>query len=1281
MKFISRITFSVVTLILVVTTANAQTKGNERMLKWQAPTKMTISDDFVSQYLIFEGSSSSPEYGKVPLYGEAVNLPSGANDFNITITGIKTQPLSGDEQAALAPMPTLPSAITPNKKIIYQNGKPIGSFSFPAVIKTTTGSYEKVISFSYNYTTFNTPQPKNNNSFIASSVLSSGRWYKIAVTGNGVYKIDQALLNQLGMNVSSINPNNIRIYGNGGGMLPALNSAPRIDDLSEIAIEVTGAGDNSFDAGDYILFYGEGQTVWEYNTNTGRYTHTVNQYSDTTYYFITADLGAGKRISNQSPSSETPTYTATTFTDYALHEKDEINLIRSGSTWFGEKFDILTEYSFSFNFPNITTSTPVKASIGIAGFYQANASANYNLKYSGSNIGTFSIPGVGINPLYVAGAYTTYNVDFNATSATIPLTITKLTSSAQGWLDYIELTAKRNLNFTGQQMQFRSVDGVGTGQITKFIVGNASGIRIWDITDHQNVANQQFNLNGLQAEFSLATPVVREFIAFNGAAYGTPIPVGAVDNQNLHATAQVDMVIVSAPQFLNQANQLADLHRNNDNMTVVVTTPQAIYNEFSSGSRDILAIRSFVRMLYKRAQTADEQPQYLLLFGDGSYDNKFRLSENSNFIPTYETEESLNIIGSQTADDYYGLLDDNEGQYIAVEAIDIGLGRIPCSTVGQAQTVVDKITDYVNVAGQRDWRNIITFFADDQDSGAHLDQANSISGLITDATNSATYYPSFNVDKVFFDSYVQESTSGGQRYPEVKDILNKRVNKGDLIINYTGHGGEAGWAAEKILELSDIDTWTNKYNLPAFVTATCEFSKFDDPARTSAGEYVLINDNGGICLFTTTRVVYSQPNFTLNTKFYQKLLTDLKAGSRPRMGDLYKFTKVAMAQQGDGNSRNFTLLGDPAVRLNYPIHDVVTTEINGNPVTQTSIDTIKALQLVTVKGYIKSRTAPGILTGYNGTIYPTVYDKPSSIQTLMQDTDSPLRTYKVQRNIIYKGKASVVNGEFTFTFPVPKDISYQYGYGKISYYAENGVRDEDAHGYKELVIGGSDTSNFCDNIGPDISLYMNSTTFANGGTTDPNPTLLVFLADTNGINTVGTGIGHDLVAILDNNTSSPFILNDSYEADLNMYSRGRVTYPFSNLSEGPHSLRVKAWDVCNNSNETTLDFVVARSADLALNHVLNYPNPFTTNTCFMFEHNRPNQVLDVQLQVFTVSGKLVKTINTSVTGAGFRADCISWDGLDDYGDKIGRGVYIYRLKVTDEQGKKADKYEKLVILN
>ena len=523
---------------------------------------------------------------------------------------------------------------------------------------------------------------------------------------------------------------------------------------------------------------------------------------------------------------------------------------------------------------------------------------------------------------------------------------------------------------------------------------------------------------------------------------------------------------------------------------------------------------------------------------------------------------------------------------------------------------------------------------------------------------------------------MQVSTPGGQRYPDANRDLNLAVQKGALIINYTGHGGELGLTHERVLGVSDINAWTNIDNLPAFVTATCEFSRYDDPERISAGEYVLLNPNGGgIALFTTSRLVYAAPNFTLNQNFYRKLQEEQPWGL-PTMGDVIRMTKVLSGFAA--NNRNFVLLGDPAQRLSYPEHKIETTFING-PI-DNQADTVRALQLVTVKGRV--RKADGnLFTDFNGVVYPTVFDKPDSIICLRNDPQNSFGfKFSAQRNLIYKGKATVKDGEFEFSFVVPRDIAYKFDHGRISYYAEG--NNTNAHGRSnEIVVGGSLLGTTVDNDGPGLRLFMNDDKFVFGGTTDESPLLLAFLTDSNGINTVGSGIGHDITAILDGNTGSTISLNDYYQADLDSYRSGRVAYPFKDLSEGRHTLRLKAWDVHNNSSEGYLEFVVAGSAQLALQHVLNYPNPFSTRTSFFFEHNRPCGNLNVMVQVFTISGKLVKTINEDMVCNGYRSNPIDWDGRDDYGQTIGRGVYVYSLRVRTDDGLSANHIDKLVILN
>ncbi len=879
-------------------------------------------------------------------------------------------------------------------------------------------------------------------------------------------------------------------------------------------------------------------------------------------------------------------------------------------------------------------------------------------------------------------------ITFNSSNSLININITyNLPLSASiGYLDYIDVNVKRNLRFSGTQLLYRSIESIGAGTTSKFILSNANNqIKVWDVTDPLNPQKVSTTLSGTDINYTVNTDVLKEFIAYNGSSFYTPEYIGKIANQDLHGLAQQDMVIVTYPDFVNEANRLANLHRNNDTLRVAVVTPGQIFNEFSSGSQDPVAVRMFMKMFYDRATNQADLPKYLLLFGRASYDFKNRLPNNTNYVMTYESPESYSPTESYVTDDFFGFLGANESGKPYSGDLDIGIGRFPVTSLEQAKGIVDKIERYTAkkdlavtngnssnvISNLADWRNAVCFVADDEESNSFIGNSESLANKVKNN------YPTYNIDKIYLDAYPQVSTSGGQRYPEVNDAINQRVEKGALIINYVGHGGELGWAHERVLEISDIESWKNIYNMPLFVTATCEFSRFDDPIRNAAGELVLLNNNGGgIGLFTTSRLSYSGPNQQLNESFFNKVFVK-KNGAYARLGDIIKESKNENAN-GD-LIKNFVLLGDPAMKLAYPEFKVNTTEINGHSISIAS-DTIKSLSNITIKGIITDDNSNKI-TNFNGIIYPVVYDKPMTITTLVNDPAPNYypQNFDLQKNILYKGKASVINGEFTYSFVVPKDIAYQYGFGKISYYAQNGTTD--ANGlYNNIVIGGTDTSINVDEIGPSIKLFMNDTNFIFRGTTNENPNLLAFLNDLNGINTVGNGIGHNITAVLDGDNENPIILNDYYSSDLDNYKKGKVNYPFFKLNSGLHSIKLKVWDVFNNSAEAYTEFIVSESAQLALNNLLNYPNPFYDHTYFVFEHNQPETDLSVQIQIFDINGKLIKTIQKNINNQGFKSEPIEWNGTTDSGEKIGKGMYIYRLTLKKGDGSTIDKTNKLVFL-
>ena len=1252
----------------------------KRSINWEGIRSIPFDDKNSFNYLYFTDAIIHEEKSFLPQYYERFQIASEDMRIDVSLRNLVFEELINSKNLLIRDIESLKTEIIPTVDITVARKIPFASVSFiPLRRNNLSGEIEKLVSFELVINSYPSSykSSETTNDYATESVLSSGRWFKIAVSNTGIHKVTSSKLAEMGMNVNSINPQNIRLYGNGGGMLPESNSDFRYDDLQENAIELIDEGNGNF----YFLFYGEAPNTWAYNESDGLFHHIMHHYSDRTYYFITTDLGVGKRI--QAVQSEPFADTVINhFNDRIYHDKDERNLIKSGKVWYGEKFDITTEYNFSFNFPNIDLNSPLYLETYVAARSFTNS--------------TFTIISEG-NQMTALVEYVIDYKDADYAKRTISKTnffpaddnvevyirYNKPTAGSLGWLNYIRINATRQLKFTGSQMSFRNVHSIGSGKISEFNISDVnSTITVWDVTKTINVKKVQTELNGTVLKFRSATDSLKEFIAFNGSSFYNVEFVEEIENQNLHGLGSLDYVIVSPKVFLNEAYLLADHHKNKNGLSVAVVRTDQIYNEFSSGAPDASAIRDFVRMIYSREQSGKEL-KYLLLFGDGSYDNKNRISNNTNFIPTYQSVNSLHPVNSYVTDDFFGLLDSKEGKD-AKGSLDIGIGRFPVSSTDQARSAVNKVIDYSSrrdlaagnafntsgtnvISNLNDWRNVVCFICDDDDGGE---------GFILDSEYLAkfvdTAYNDYNIDKIYSDAYNQISTPGGQRYPDANAAINKRIEKGALVVNYIGHGGEVGWALERILEVSDINNWNNKYNLPVFITATCEFCRFDDPERTSAGELVFLNPGGGgVALFSTTRATYV--SLYLNRRFFVNTFEPYNNGF-PTLGDIFRLSKHGDNSQ---NTKKYMLIGDPAQRIAYPEFDIVTTTINGHPQYLFS-DTLKALSKITVNGQIEDKNG-NILNDFNGIITPTVYDKTVEYSSLGNDPLSKVTQFSLQKNILYKGKASVKNGVFSFSFIVPRDIAYKYGPGRISYYAHNGITD--ANGYDEtFIVGGFEDNYLSDNIGPTIDLYMNDESFAFGGLTDENPVLLAFLNDSSGINTVGNGIGHDIVAVLNGNTDKSEVLNDYYEADLDTYQSGTIRYPYSGLSEGNHKLNLKVWDVNNNSSEAYIEFVVASSAELALDHVLNYPNPFTTSTGFYFEHNKPDQMLEILIQIFTVSGKLVKSISLNILSSGYKAGPIYWDGRDDFGDNIGRGVYVYRLSVRTEYGASADKFEKLVIL-
>ncbi len=1087
-------------------------------------------------------------------------------------------------------------------------------------------------------------QNKNGVQYVYNSVLNNGQWVKLRLSSDGIYRISYDELVSMGFS----SPQNVKVFGYGGRLSDRVNNDKYIDDLPELPLFVAKGSDGVFNSGDYILFYATGPNEWYYNETVNMMLFRWNLYDSYSYFFITCDQGNPREIDVEQELTGSITDTATNYVAYAAHDKQESSLTHSGALWVGEDFDYRTPTrNISFSFSDVDYAHSAKIKIGVVA--RATQSTSFDVKLNNSFLTSISV-----SP-YGTYSYGNYSSDFvekqiNNGSLNFSITYNYPDYDSKGWLDYIDVNVYRKLIYRGGGLLFNNIPYVSDTSFVLFKILKQTSINpvLWDITNPLDVKRVNYTMDGNYIVFKDSATSIKKYYLFDGTVYKTPDFVGNVKNQNLHNIGNYDMIIITHPKFMKYANEVKTLHEQKDGLSVGVFDVNEIYNEFASGRKEAGAIRNFLKMYYDRASNNEcIMPKYVLLFGDGSYDNKNNFTGNTNFIPTYQWGNSLDLTSTLVTDDFFVLLD--EGESVDNGLIDMGIGRFPVDNDAEAEIAVKKLKHYYDSATFGAWRTHIAFIADDEDNGLHLSQANNIANYVMNN------YPMFNVKKIFLDAYQQENTPSGETYPEATAEVNNEIRNGVLIMNYTGHGNERGLAAEYVVSVDQMNKWNNYDKMPLFITASCEFAPFDNYQIKSLGEALFLNDKGGaIALLATTRLSSAGQNAALNMAFYQNAFDN---NFTQRLGDIYMGTKWLAGL--DYNKRKFALLGDPAMRLAYPQYKVVTDSVP---------DTLSSTRYVTVKGHIEDENGT-ILTNLNGVIYPIVFDKQDTIQTLGNDDTSPIIKFAVRDKILYKGKASVKNGYFSFDFVVPVDISYKDGFGKISYYAEFPNDNIDAMGYKDsMIVYGYSNNGVVDNDGPIINLYMNDTTFNDGDMTNENPVLLAMLEDESGINTAGNGIGHDLLAVLDGDYANAIILNEFYSANLDDFTKGKVEYNLYDLDDGTHSLYFRAWDVLNNYSESTINFEVVNSSNYEINYFANYPNPFSDKTYFVFKHNHPNENINVYFSVYDLSGRMVYSRNMLIKSKGFTAGPIEWDGTTSGGKKLSAGMYYVQVKAMFNNG-------------
>ena len=1241
-------------------------------------------------------------YSKTVNYSLTIKLNTAVNDDALQITNPVFENITESELGDISTK-NIPTAFNYIFKSNIARDLYFGRITISPIIKEGN-LFKRLISFNYSVTqnSLRTQQTPNAINAVENSVLSSGNWYRFYVQKSGVFKVTKSFLSSLGLD-TNVDPRKIKIFGNGGRMLPLLNSDDYPMDLTENAIQFIGENDGVFDSQDYILFYAEGMDKW--NTD---YRTTLNIYGDRSYYYVTAQGGTGKRITEMVQPTESPTTTITNFDDSQYHEVDEVNLERLGRIWFGENFSVDNVQEFEFKFPNLVSTLPITVQTHVAA--ATSAANNFKIEVNSQLVGTIALlPG---NNADVAILERTVSNSVNITSDDISIKITYDNGgvpNSKGYLDYINIKAKRNLKGYGKQFPFQFDQAGSLMQVGEYIVANASSIsQIWDITDIYNITKAD---NAGQSSFSFKATLgeVKKYVAVDISDYYAPSKESKskVDNQNLKGTIfnnaqgqfqDIDYLIITPKNLNAQAEKLASFHRNYSNLKVKVVNLETIYTEFASGKQDIGAIRNFVKYVYFNASSADKRVRYLNLFGDASYDFKNRIPNNTNIVPIYQAINSYTEgEASFASDDFYAMMDSDEGRidtfgssFFDVGGTDIAVGRMIVSSAQQADEMVNKVIEYHDLKSYGSWRNNYVAISDDPSPPADTQHS---------ADKYLQYYqnrladriwaekPFINVKKIHMDAYQQQTSSGGKRYPKAREEIFAAFEKGALVFNYLGHGGEDGLSEERIWEKSDGQNLGNRYKYPLFITITCDFSRFDNPYRPTAGEYTYWNPRGGaISMITTIRSIGQGNAQTFNDRLGEYLFS-YGSNSYPSIAEALRLAKNSYPN----SSTNVVFyIGDPAIMLAIPKPKIVLTKVNNMPISGPIAD-LKSLDFVTLTGEVRDEN-DNPLPNYSGELAVNIFDKNINQETLRNDGDDaiindfPLQTaprfpFIALGQTIFRGNASVTNGNFEFGFVVPRDIRIPVGNGRISFYSKRNQLLLDKTGHNtDIKIGGINTNAVADNTGPSVKLYMNDETFVNGGITNESPFFLAVLEDEHGINTA-SGIGHDIIGILDGDETKPFIMNDYYQTELDNYTMGRVYFPFRNLSPGLHTITFKAYDVYNNSITAEIQFVVVGDESITLSHVLNYPNPFVSYTQFWFSHNRPFEPLEVQVQVMTITGKIVWTKNQTVTTDGFLSREISWDGKDDFGDRIGKGVYVYKLTVKSTlSNKTAEKIEKLVIL-
>ena len=1119
---------------------------------------------------------------------------------------------------------------------------------------------------------------EDGDDYATNSVLSSGTWVKIRIDKPGVYQITNSSLRSMGFS----NPDRVKLYGMNMEILPESGLSGLGDDVTELPLYRTS---------DKVLFYGRGTTQWSVRTAGSNYvsfTHTNNPYTSYKYYLLTEGDNP-MEFPTYSYKVATDAASFDVFPEHALIETDGYSFMNSGRTFF-ESYDYLSNNTRSYNLelPGLASDRSVTLDVQ---FCAAGTSAStLSVSMNNTDIGTIDLPKLGN---YDHGIMRSKNFTLSSdvsTQNTIKL-VHDRTSGVSGHLDYIRAGYFRRLQLDGGFLLFRPCqDGDQLFNLT----GANDNTVVWRVTRHGEIEGVKSTLSGstLQIPFTsenngLVTWKTEELVALNpSASFPSPTVVGKIANQDLHSLGNLDLVIVvpASGKLVAQAQRLADAHTTYDSLRSVVLTIDKVYNEFSGGTPDATALRRFMKMLYDNSTSESNRPKNLLLFGDGVWDNRMvtgglQSKSPDDYLLCYESDNSLSKTDSYVMEEYYVLVDDDNTSLL-YSPPRIGVGRIPALTSREAKGVVDKLIGYMSNKEVGSWKNLLCFICDDGNNNLHMRDGEDV------IKNIETVTSSYRIRRIYTDTYERETTATGSHYPNAKVDIDKLMRDGALVMDYTGHGAPGQLAHEQLLLNQDFESWITK-RLPLWFTAACDVSPFD-MNKTNIGESAILNSDGSAMGFIgTARTVYSDPNRQMNIRFMTSVLSRDEFGRQYTLGEALMKAKRELISSGSSvyNRIHYHLLGDPAMKLALPTYNIVIDEINGMPANSENTDPVYAGEVVTVKGHIEGDNG---LTddSFNGLVYPTVMDNVELVTCL----NNPYRetngnesaepyTFNARMKMLYTVADSVQNGQFTFKFPIPLDNNYSGEEGLISLYATNNDHSHEAHGYNsQFRIAGTSDEISQDTIGPVISpIYLNTDRFVSGDVVNETPLLMAYLSDKDGINMTGSGIGHDIEALIDNNEQTTYSLNSYFIPTTGDYTSGKVEFSIPELPDGRHTLTMRAFDILNNPSTSTIEFYV-NNGERPKIFSLNVNTPVNDEVLFTIENDRPQTDLTIHITVFDVSGRMVYETSEKDFNSG-STYTFSWNMAENNAHLVP-GVYIVKAGISTADGPQATDAKKFIVV-